>query len=211
MENPDLHSWDKTMPDTDEIMDEKYALHLLRSGDLSGLEFLVDQYYFKAVRTAYLILGDKGRAEEIVQTTYIRLGEAIRSTEVNNFCPWLLKSVINATLKALHADQRFVSMESLEESSRLDQFVETRLSLEEEMLSRERLDQVRAALKELPAELRAVIVQKYHLGWSEKEISDGFHRPVSTIKWWLFTARKRLRAWLVSVEKATADPKKKGE
>jgi len=38
-----------------------------------------------------------------------------------------------------------------------------------------------------------VIVMQYFLDMSEKDMSLRMERPLSTIKWWLRDARKRLR------------------
>jgi DNA-directed RNA polymerase specialized sigma24 family protein len=50
----------------------------------------------------------------------------------------------------------------------------------------------------LPPRLRAVIVMRYYLGLSEKEMARELHSPAGTVKWLLSTARKGLRRLLQS-------------
>jgi RNA polymerase sigma-70 factor (ECF subfamily) len=54
---------------------------------------------------------------------------------------------------------------------------------------RERLLQ---AIQSLPPEQRAVVVMRYYLEMSEADMSAKMARPLSSIKWWLRDARKRL-------------------
>ncbi|MBK6646584.1 MAG: sigma-70 family RNA polymerase sigma factor [Anaerolineales bacterium] len=59
----------------------------------------------------------------------------------------------------------------------------------EEKQIRERILQ---AIQSLPPEQRAVIVMRYYLEMSEADMSAKMERPLSSIKWWLRDARKRL-------------------
>jgi RNA polymerase sigma factor (sigma-70 family) len=54
------------------------------------------------------------------------------------------------------------------------------------------------AIQSLSPEQRAVIVQRHFLEMSESEMVKELERPPSTIKWWLHTARERLRELLAS-------------
>ena len=49
------------------------------------------------------------------------------------------------------------------------------------------------ALDQLPANQRAAIVMRYLQDSSEGEITQAFQRPLTTVKWWLYAARGRLR------------------
>ena len=49
------------------------------------------------------------------------------------------------------------------------------------------------AIQSLPPRQRAVIVMRYFFDMSMKDMSTEIGRPLSTIKWWLRDARKRLR------------------
>jgi hypothetical protein len=45
-------------------MGEQQAIRILKSGDLAGLDTLVQLYYFRAVKTAYLIVQGREEAED---------------------------------------------------------------------------------------------------------------------------------------------------
>ena len=51
------------------------------------------------------------------------------------------------------------------------------------------------AIRQLPAQQRAVIVMRYYLELSEAEMVAKLDHPASTIKWWLREARQQIRTW----------------
>ena len=53
-----------------------------------------------------------------------------------------------------------------------------------------------ALLERLPARQRAVTVLRYFDGLSDAEIADYLDTPPATVRWRLFAARTKLRAWL---------------
>ena len=72
----------------------------LKQGDAGGLEYLVRAHQVRAIRTAFLITGDRGLAEEVVQETFLRLLRSIRTFDsARPFEPWFLRSVVNAALR----------------------------------------------------------------------------------------------------------------
>jgi RNA polymerase sigma-70 factor (ECF subfamily) len=48
------------------------------------------------------------------------------------------------------------------------------------------------AIKILPAKQKAAVIMRYFLEMNENEMSDHMEMPLSSIKWWLRTARKKL-------------------
>ncbi len=184
------------------IMDEFQSIKLLKQGDIHGLEILVDRYYFKAVRAAYLILFDRDQSEDIVQDCFIHAYEKIDQLNSDQFAPWFFRSVVNAALKAYKKSAQSVSIEDVDEQFSMDAWLDRSPgSLEDEVQANELKRSVGDALTSLPAEQRAVIVWKYYLDLSENEISLRMNRPVSTVKWWLFVARGKIRTWLGQQEK----------
>jgi RNA polymerase sigma-70 factor (ECF subfamily) len=178
-------------------MDEHQGLQLLKQGNPQGLEVLVERYYFAAVRAAYLIVGDRDQAEDIVQECFIHAYQKIDQLNSDRFGPWFYRSVVNASLKTYKKSARSVSLDDVEEKLPISSWPnDPHFTPEDEAQHSEFKESVREALARLPAEQRAAIVWKYFLELSESEISLRANRPVSTIKWWLYAARRKMRAWL---------------
>ena len=58
-------------------MNEQLAITMLKHGDIQGLKILVEIYEVRAVHAVILIVGDRGQAEDIVQSAFIRVFERI--------------------------------------------------------------------------------------------------------------------------------------
>lgn len=70
-------------------MDDRNAIRLLKQGDISGLEWLVDQYDAEATRIACLITGNLQQAEDVVQESFLHAYDRINTfDEERPFRPW---------------------------------------------------------------------------------------------------------------------------
>jgi RNA polymerase sigma-70 factor (ECF subfamily) len=175
-------------------MEEQRAIHLLKQGDLQGLDFLVKRYYYRAVKSAYLILQDHAEAENIVQNAFLHAYENINQLASARFGPWFLRSVVNASLKAAQRQKKHTSLDAeVEGQSLADLLADQKPMPESEVEMDELVQAVRGALARLPAEQRAALVMKYYLELSEAEMVTKLDRPLSTVKWRLYTARQRLK------------------
>jgi RNA polymerase sigma-70 factor (ECF subfamily) len=178
-------------------MDEQQAIQQLKSGDIGGLEFLVMRYQVKAVRTAYLITRDPGLAEDIVQDSFVRAFHSIRGfNETRPFEPWFLRSVINASIKMMQRSARQVQVGEESDETVLAELAASVESAEKQVESIEIQNQIWDAMQKLSPRQRAVVVQRYFLEMSEKEMAKEAGSAVGTIKWMLNAARERLRVLL---------------
>jgi RNA polymerase sigma-70 factor (ECF subfamily) len=69
-------------------------------------------------------------------------------------------------------------------------------SVEEQVESIEIQNQIWDAMQKLSPRQRVVIVQRYFLDMSEKEMAEEAGSAVGTVKWMLHAARSRLRSLL---------------
>lgn len=172
-------------------MDEQQAIRRLKNGDIGGLEFLVMRYQTKALRVAYLITGDQPTAEDIVQDCFIHIFRAIQHFDASRpFEPWFMRSVVNASVKRMH---RRPEMQYAADDAAWEQLTGNTVSAETEVESSEAQQQIWEMMQRLSPRQRAVIVQRYFLGMSEKEMAAESGTTVGTIKWLLNAARERLR------------------
>ena len=177
-------------------LEEKLAIARLKQGDLDGIEALVRRYQVLAVSAAFLIVRDPKLAEDIVQDAFLHAAEKIDQFDENRpFGPWFLRSVINASTKAVRRQKRLIPLDAQDEETSkvadwlMDSNPQPELILETE----ETRQMVWKALGELTAEQRAVIVMRHFLDMSEAEMTDELGRPLTTIRWRLKTARNQLR------------------
>jgi len=179
-------------------MEDRIAISRLKQGDLSAVEPLVKRYQVQAVHAAYAILHDQALAEDVVQSAFVKVVERIRQfDEERPFAPWLFRIVVNDAVKTAKKKKRIISLdEQLDQpTAQLAKWLISPEPKPEQLLEEKEVRQtILKAMQHLTPEQRAVIVMRYFLEMSEVDMSVEMDRPLSTIKWWLRDARKRLRS-----------------
>ena len=176
-------------------MDDVQAIRRLKRGDMGGLETLMVRYQVRATRAAFLITHDEAVAQDVVQETFIRIYQRVRQfNESHPFEPYLMRSIINASLNAVRGNARIVLFDS--DSTELENLLDLTASVESQIefvqLQRKILD----VLSKLSPRQRAVIVQRYYLDMSEQDMAIALDVAPGTVKWLLNAARERLRQLL---------------
>jgi RNA polymerase sigma factor (sigma-70 family) len=132
--------------------------------------------YLGLVRLAYLILGSREQAEEIVQDAFVRLhGRWLR---VENPGGYLRISVINGCRDARRRLLRYRAREP-------------RLAVRAETWDAP--DELSDAMAALPVRQRTVLVLRYYGGLNEAEIAETLRIRPGTVKSSLHRALRRLR------------------
>lgn len=184
-------------------MDEKSAIQALKRGDIGGLEFLVTCHQVRALRTAYLITRDPHLAQDVVQDVFLQVHRSIARFDARReFAPWFMRSVVNASLKAVQRTTGGVPVEAEEDEAWLENWLAGQESVEAQVETAESHDRIWEAMQKLSPRQRAVIVQRYFLEMSEKEMAAELGAAPGTVKWLLNAARERLRSLLGSERSA---------
>jgi RNA polymerase sigma-70 factor (ECF subfamily) len=157
---------------------------------------LYDRYAGLAYAVALRILGDPGRAEDVVQEAFLKIW-----TNASGFDPkkgslrtWLITAVRNRSIDFLrgrgaHERQELELQPDVAESStRSDPWREVSLALERMA--------VREAVGSLPPEQRQAVQLAYFGGYSQVEIADMTKVPLSTVKGRMRLALEKLSSYL---------------
>lgn len=170
--------------------EEREAVASLRRGEIGGLETLVRRHHLRAVRAAYLMVGDRELAEEIVQSAFVKAYEGIGSFDpARPFGPWFSRIVINDSITAASQLKKTVSLDEFGGSTGL---ADPEPGPQERAERSDEDRRVRQALEDLPPTQRGAIVQRYFLGMSEAEMMRHEGSPAGTIKSRLHAARRNL-------------------
>ena len=188
-------------------MDEREAVDNLKRGDIGGLEALVNLYHTRAARTAYLVVRDRGLAEDVAQSAFVRAFDRIGGFDADRpFGPWFMKVVLNEAVETARRRERASSREVSGAEGILARLADPGVDphgLAEKAEVRRR---VWRALGELPPVQRAAIVQRYYLDMSEAEMAESAASPPGTIKRRLHDARKGLSRLLRPQSRAAGVP-----
>ena len=132
--------------------------------------------YDRLVRVAFLILGSRELAEEIVQDAFVRLHG--RFAKVDNPPAYLRTSVVNGCHDVHRRLQRYRRREAA-------------LAQREEVIDTP--DELADALDRLTARQRAALVLRYYEGLQEAEIAQALGVKVGTVKSLLHRGIEQLR------------------
>lgn len=164
-------------------------------------------WYPPAYRTAWLILGERNRAEDAVQEAFLRLWrfrDALPSGEGAR--PWLYRIVVNSCYSLARREGRHDTRAERGGEETLGSLAACEPGPEELAERSACAEAVRAALQGLPEALRVPLVLRYYSGLSEREIAVAIRRRSGTVKSRLHEARRMLAgdAALASLVTVTA-------
>jgi RNA polymerase sigma factor (sigma-70 family) len=174
-------------------MDDHVAISLLKKGNITGLAYLVRKYQDQAIHAAYLVSNDPDISEEIVQEAFVRIYERIHQFDGERpFRPWLIRIVINDSIKASRRRSRHISLDG-EEPPLSDLIADENPGPAALLEESEYRQAVRSALKQLSPEQRAAVVMRYYLEMTEGEMAERAAWPRGTVKSRLHRARQQLK------------------
>ena len=180
-------------------MDDREAIIRLRGGHIDALDALVERHQAKALRVAYLIVGDARLAEDAVQDAFIRVMRSAKRFDLARpFEPWLMQIVVNRAITSAKRSSRDVSLDDVPQAATdwAARLRDPAAGPEDALLLTESQGLIQEALTLLTPAERAVVVQRYYLGLTHAEIASRSDRAVGTVKHLMFRAHRRLRTIL---------------
>ena len=182
---------------TEKFMNDYQAIHRLKKGDISGMDALVLRHQTKAIRTAYLITHDDSLAEDVVQETFLRIYQRIRYfDETRPFEPYLLRSVVHTALNQAEKTRKEIPLMDEPDTGFIAGLIAKAASTEDQVEFAQLKEEIFSALNRLAPRDRAVIVERYYLGMTEKEMAAEHGIAPGTVKWYLNVARRHLGTFL---------------
>jgi RNA polymerase sigma-70 factor (ECF subfamily) len=184
------------------MTDEELLLAYRAGGDRDLFEELVRRYEREIYSYLRRYLSDPEMAQDAFQTTFLQVHLKCHQYEPGRKVrPWLYTIATHQAIDAQRRNKRH-RMVSLDRANHRKGDDETG-SLGELLVSREtgpggrlesseRRDQVRAAVQNLPDQLRSAITLVYYQGLKYREAADALGIPVGTVKSRLHAAIEKL-------------------
>ncbi|WP_020060512.1 RNA polymerase sigma factor [Bacillus sp. 123MFChir2] len=173
-------------------MEEQRLIQQVKQGDKEAFNQLLQPYIQKAYQTAYLIVDDKGLAEDAVQESLIQTYESIHrfNGEIASFKTWFHQILIHTTLKQKRK-KRFAFLQP-ETWFR----IKDGKTPEHNYLIQEESQMILDAVQQLSSKHQIVIILFYYQDLSILEISEVLNVKEGTIKSRLFKAKENLKDYL---------------
>jgi RNA polymerase sigma-70 factor, ECF subfamily len=153
-----------------------------QAGSSAAMARLYSAHWRRAYRAAYLVVHDAAAAEDIAQDGFLAAVDALdRFDRRRPFGPWLHRIVVN---RALDWAQREALRHRVAREKSIFEPLPAPADIGGEMI---------AALRELPAEQRAVVVLRHLLEYTPSEIAEMLDLPRGTVNSRLRRGLDRLR------------------
>ncbi|MFZ1683918.1 MAG: sigma-70 family RNA polymerase sigma factor [Candidatus Zixiibacteriota bacterium] len=161
----------------------------LRQGSKSAFVALYDRHKLKIYQYCVRMMKDQGEAEDAVQSVFLRLYERANQIDCpDKVCSWLYCVARNFCLTRMRVQATVAAVESesagsMEDTTLIDEIEERRKGL---------APLVRQGIAHLSPELREIIILREFQELTYKEIAEIVSANESTVKFRLFTARRKL-------------------
>jgi RNA polymerase sigma-70 factor (ECF subfamily) len=186
----------------------------LRAGDEEAFRTLVREWHAPLLRVAQIFVPSRAIAEEVVQETWLRvLGALDRFEGRSSLKTWVFRILANTAKTRAQREGRVIPFSSLQDPGRVpeaavdaDRFLSDddayhpgawasppRDLPEERLLAAETRAQIAAAIDDLPANQRAVIMLRDVQGWSSDEVCNALDITEVNQRVLLHRARAKVR------------------
>ncbi|MBM6616878.1 sigma-70 family RNA polymerase sigma factor [Bacillus suaedaesalsae] len=163
-------------------MDESRLVRKAIKGNKEAFQQLLVLHSDQLYRTAYLYVGNREDALDVVQETSYKAYMAINSLRNEDyFLTWLTKILIHCSYDVLHRKRKEVLTENMKE-----------ISIDKKPKTEEHIDLVRG-LSELKEEYRSTLILFYYRDLPIVEISRILEVPENTVKTYLQRGKKQLK------------------
>jgi RNA polymerase sigma-70 factor (ECF subfamily) len=167
-----------------------------RQGDAAAFSELVNRHQHEVYTLALRLTSDRDLAADVAQEALVRAWRALpRFRGEARFSTWLHRITVNTawSQRARARRHRHESIDEVVIDLRADETTPEDWGEAADLRPR-----LLAALRELPAGMRAVVVLKDVQGWSHGEIAEALDITVTAAKVRLHRGRRRLRDRLFS-------------
>ena len=168
-----------------------------KNGNEEAFAELVNRHKNKIYTTIYLIVKDQYIAEDLLQETYVKVVNTIKSGRYNEegkFLPWVTRIAHNLAIDHFRKAKRY-PMIVMEDGSNIFNTLEfSEDSIESRQIQQDTHALLRDLIKELPDSQREVLMMRHYMQMSFQEIADATDVSINT-------ALGRMRYALINLRK----------
>ena len=181
-------------------MEDSAIMLELRAGNMAGFDYLIQKYRRPIVNFMYRMVHNQAVAEELAQEVFLRVYRSRETYRAEaRFSTWLYRIATNLGVNYARdtRHERSASTVYLDETDSetgtTPDVADSTMSVEAQMLRRERMNAIREHVMALPERQRmAVLMHKYE-GMDYKQIGEVLKLSESATKSLLFRAYQTLR------------------
>jgi len=168
-----------------------------QQGNEEAFKSLLHRHKSRVYTSIYLIVKDRYVAEDLLQETFIKVVNTIKSGRYNEegkFLPWVCRIAHNMAIDHFRKEKRHPEITLEDGSAVFDSLQFSGNAIELQEIGRENKKWLRQCVKELPVEQKQVLIMRHFLNMSFQEIADQTGVSINT-------ALGRMRYSLINLRK----------
>ncbi len=170
--------------------EEKALLRRAQTGDPDAFGEIVTKHWKRAFWTAYDVLYDHGRAQDVAQEAFVKVHRAIQNYDLSrDFASWLYRIVLNLAIDHRRKRDRDKSTPS----DKVEELIDARRVMVADEDKAANIERVETVLSALPDKYRMPLTMKDIDGLSVEEVARILDISYSTVRWRLHKARNLFR------------------
>ena len=172
----------------------------VREGDQESFAVLLERHRAPVIHFLYRMVQNQAVSEELAQEVFLRVYRSRTTYEPTaKFTTWLFRIATHLALNWIRDGKNEKSQESLDQEiadGATRQVADRTRTVEQDMVYRARLAEVRHAIETLPAKQRAAVLMHKYEEMEYSQIADALNCSESAVKSLLFRAYETLRSRL---------------
>ena len=178
-----------------------------RDGDEDAFRKLFSKFQDQIINFCYRFCSDRDLAEDLAQEVFLRVYRGGRRYRPKaRFSTWLYRIAVNVCLNEVRKMKKYSGTQSMDRTTTDDsddrppEYGDKNQVPADEMISgRQRDQQIKTALRNLPKEQRAAVVLRIYNEFSYKDIADQMSVSEGKVKTLIFRGRQALKESLREV------------
>lgn len=145
------------------------------AGDEQSLSTLINRHQSKIYGFIYSKISDRDITDDIFQDTFIKVIKTLKSNSYNEegkFLPWVMRIAHNLVIDHFRKNKKMPMFRETEEFSIFSIMSDNSLTIENQMISDQVVNDLKRLIEELPEDQKEVLVMRMYQDLSFKEISE---------------------------------------
>ncbi len=187
---------------------DSQLISLYKNGNEGAFADLVNRHKNKIFTTVYMIVKDQYLAEDLLQETYIKVVNTIKSGRYNEegkFLPWVTRIAHNLAIDHFRKAKRYPTIVMEDGSNVFNTLEFSEDSIESQKIKEDTHALLRDLIKELPDSQREVLMMRHYMQMSFQEIAEATDVSINTalgrMRYALINLRKKMDKLNIAYDK----------
>ncbi len=189
------------------VISDSQLISLYKNGNEEAFAELLKRHKSKVFTTIYLIVKDRYVAEDLLQDTFIKVVNTIKSGRYNEegkFLPWVQRIAHNLAIDYFRKGKRYPTI-VMEDGSKVFNTLDfAEDSVESLKVKQDTVALLKRLIQELPESQKAVLIMRHYMQMSFQEIADctdvSINIALGRMRYALINLRKKMQKTTIAYD-----------